>query len=1193
MSQDLTETSKQEILLPGEDTVPFIGAMHPLKVERTEVHMPAGLSIQEMLVRAQPDPALLRDAVVFVDDWEIPRENWATVRPRPGRQVTARVIPVPRGGGGGGGKSPLRTILTIAVLAATIYFAAPLGAAMFGGMGLSASVTTALGGLVIGIAGQVLINTLAPIKPPKLPELSGGAGASAESPSLFLSGGQNDARPFDVIPQVLGFCRIFPPLASKSYTEPLGDKNYLRMLLTPGYGELALSDFKIGEDALTNYEDVESESVAGTAGDADLALFTNQVDQTTFNIALTESTSWIERTSDINGDELSIDITFPQGMFRLDSNGNRSAQTVQFEINFREVGSGTWLTPSSNIRQTADSYSTGTWTITGSRQQALQHGLAWDVSSQGQYEIRIRRITTDPSDTQTFNQGFWTALRTVTKTDPVSFTEAYLAKIALRIKATDQLNSTIDSFNCIAKTVCDDWNGVAWVSGETNNPASLFRYVLQGAANVNAVADNEINLTKLQEWHDFCVANGYTFNQVRDFRASVQETLEDICAAGRAGLTLEDGKWSVVIDDTVSTVTTHITPRNSWGFQFEKGFDDEHEAWRVRFVNGDDGYRQDEMLVPFPGFTVESATVFGTLNLPGVTDPDHVYHLARYLGAVAQSRPERWSVAQDFESIVVRPGDRVRLTHDVIAAGLNSGRISSVTLNGSGYATAIDIDEPVFMDAATRYAVVVRRGYSTDTSQIWEVQPIGGAEQTSLTFITPVDSSLLPEVGDLFSFGLWGSEVEEASVLRIDPERDFAARITMVPYTSTLFDTDLETPPTFTPNLTALTTLSAPTLIQISTDESVLRRGAGDTIVPGAEIQVEPLDNITAPFLEVQQRLSGTDEPYRNSSVDRTSNDETRIFITSVRQGEQWDFRFRWNQETLLPSGWAYSPGVTIVGKSSAPDALTGLTISIFGGQAHLRWNEPTELDVRLGGRVEFRHAQAQTGASITDSVSIGQAAQARALFASLPAKAGTYFARTIDADGNIGGIVSISTKQASLLSFADVDSLDEASLFLGTHDNTFNDSGTLKLLGAGNFDDIADLDLMTANIDSYGGVSTTTGTYDFATGFDLTTVKKVRLTTRITSTIVNVNDLVDDRTDNIDDWEDFDGTQQAEADVIVFVRHTDDDPAASPTWSDWVRLESAEFEARGFDFKAELTTDSTAYNILVTELGVDVEELA
>ena len=119
-------------------------------------------------------------------------------------------------------------------------------------------------------------------------------------------------------------------------------------------------------------------------------------------------------------------------------------------------------------------------------------------------------------------------------------------------------------------------------------------------------------------------------------------------------------------------------------------------------------------------------------------------------------------------------------------------------------------------------------------------------------------------------------------------------------------------------------------------------------------------------------------------------------------------------------------------------------------------------------------------------------------------------------------------------------------------------------------------------------------GTYYFTQGIDLGSVKNVRLTNRLGIAIYNVNNYIDSRISNIDDWEDFDATLNGGADATVYVRHTDDNPGVSPvSWSSWERLDSAEFEARAFQFYVVLERDSADYNIMVSELGINVDEIS
>jgi hypothetical protein len=282
-----------------------------------------------------------------------------------------------------------------------------------------------------------------------------------------------------------------------------------------------------------------------------------------------------------------------------------------------------------------------------------------------------------------------------------------------------------------------------------------------------------------------------------------------------------------------------------------------------------------------------------------------------------------------------------------------------------------------------------------------------------------------------------------------------------------------------------------------------------------------------------------------------------------------------------------------VTGQTNDPEALNDLTISTFGGSALLRWSLPTELDVLFGGTIQFRHSHetVSANASWSASVGIGTGSQGSDKSVVLPLKQGTYLARVFDKGGRNSAIVKIDTKQASVLVYSDADTdIVEEGAFGGTHTNTIVDGVTLKLAGAGEVDDIVDVDSV-VDWDATGGIEAS-GTYDFLLGFDLTTVKKVRLTTDINAIVTNVIDLIDSRTDNIDTWEDIDGDTSGEADARVQVRVTDDDPAGSPTWTAWNDLESSEYTARGFDFRLQMTSSNTAFNIFVTKLQVKAEEV-
>lgn len=280
-----------------------------------------------------------------------------------------------------------------------------------------------------------------------------------------------------------------------------------------------------------------------------------------------------------------------------------------------------------------------------------------------------------------------------------------------------------------------------------------------------------------------------------------------------------------------------------------------------------------------------------------------------------------------------------------------------------------------------------------------------------------------------------------------------------------------------------------------------------------------------------------------------------------------------------------------ISGLLAPPQEPQNLTISTIGGLAVLRWDLSVDLDVRIGGRIEFRHSPNESD-GWTQSTSIGEAQAGTQTVVVLPLKPGVYLAKCRDSSSIESTIAaSVVTSQATALAFANVDTITEHPVFSGTKTNcAVDDSGNLTLSGMGLFDDIPDFDSV-SSLDYYGGLSTT-GTYLFSGGIDLGGVMPVRLTSHLAASIINQLDLIDDREENIDDWVSFDGVTAAEADAGVFVRSTNDNPSGSPTWGAWNRLDSAEFSNRAFEFKVELASFDPAYNIAISELQVTAEEV-
>lgn len=321
--------------------------------------------------------------------------------------------------------------------------------------------------------------------------------------------------------------------------------------------------------------------------------------------------------------------------------------------------------------------------------------------------------------------------------------------------------------------------------------------------------------------------------------------------------------------------------------------------------------------------------------------------------------------------------------------------------------------------------------------------------------------------------------------------------------------------------------------------------------------------------------------------------DATIIDVFDVAPG-LYDVRVKAINDIGVSSAWATRRNVEILGLAVAPSGITGLSLQAAGGLAILTWDLSPDLDVRIGGKIRVRHSSALADAVWESSVSIGSAVTGNTTVAVLPLKEGTYLVKAEDSTGNLSGVAAgISTKQASALAWSPLTSVQEDDDFTGAHDGTFVDAGEL-VLGSGTlFDSMpGSFDDATGSFDFANGVASS-GIYDFATGMDLGSVQPVRLTSLLSVSATSVNAMFDATGGLFDSASGlFDGTEGAPVDAYVEVRETDDDPAGTPTWSAWKRLDAAEFNARAFDFRARLTSGDPNFTIKVSQLRVAAANL-
>lgn len=924
----------QEVLT-SEDVVQYTVAHKPFSMDRVQGELPAGCTLSEIAEAAVPDERRRGFLRLYVGGENIDRKLWHRVRPKPGSVVTGRVVPR----GPGGGKNPLRLVVMLALVVLTIFTAGALAPLLAVAIGVSVTVAGAIITTAMSVASMLLMNALFPTKKPKLQNQSGQNPQS--SPTYFLQGSRNQPNPFGIVPKVLGRHRMRPPYGANPYTEVVGDDQYLRMLFVWGTGPLNIEDLKIGETPISNFQDVEIEHRFGYPSDTPHTLYPGDVFEDPYDIVLKSESGWITRTSQVEADELSIDVSFPRGIAHYTKKGKREAYQVDFNVEYRLVGdSGAWTKAydaSTPLDQQGPTFPS--MKAADANTATIRRGLRWKVSTRGQYDVRMVRVTPDITEAsvaeRTMDEAHWIALRTFTNRSPINLTG--LASTAIRIRASDQLNGVVDQLSAIVTSIVPDYDYLTdtWILRATSNPASLYREVLQGAGNARPIADAKVHLEDLKVWHDECRINNREFNQVRDFQSSVWEALSDIAAAGRGSPSFRDGKWTVVVDRPKSTISQHFTPRNSWGFTGDKTFAKMPHGFRIRFVNRDKDWKQDERIVYDDGYDETNATEFEGLELPGVTDPNQIWSDGRTHIAQARLRPERYTINTDMEHLVCTRGDRVKVAHDVPAWGLAEGRIASVVLNGSGDMTGVVLDEFVPMEPSRQYAIRFR--FKDNSS--WEGSIVTApGEQYGVTFVTPVAPANTPEPGDLFMAGISTMVTTDCLVLAIQPGRDLVAKLTLVDYAPDVFTAGSGAIPPFNSNISPVPGASYPVVSDIRSDENVLQRNNDGSLSARIALTFAFVglraSNVTAVELQYKHQ-DGDDNAW--SALPSLNTNVRDTYITNVDEGQAYEIRTRYRLSNGDPGNWSPVITHTVIGKSTPP--VKPVNFRLDGGQ--LLWDYP------------------------------------------------------------------------------------------------------------------------------------------------------------------------------------------------------------------------------------------------------------
>ncbi|CCJ07112.1 hypothetical protein [Methylocystis sp. SC2] len=767
-------------LLDPEDGARIIVADY-FRSARREFRAPAGATIAEIVAHALPgaNESIWPYLAVYydLDSAALDRKFWRLYRPKPNATLLIAMAP------GRGGV--LRSVLAIGVAALAIaaqqYWAVSLAPAF----GLGAAATTVGSGIItagVTIGGLALVNALVPLK-----RESQTLGLPS-SPTYATSGFSNAINPNGVFPNPLGRGRVALPYIVRPYFYAANGQNYVAGIVGC-QGPVEISNIRIGDTPIERFRDIQYEVRQGLPDDEPFTIVTeNLAEERREPMGLrradtaTHGPPWRFTARDCTRVEL--DVTANGGLFVMvtttfgsTTSTNPFPVTVPHVIRYRKAGTTPWTEVG--------------WDVGGYSRREITFTRSIDLPTRDVYEFQLERLLGDVDDLNAWNQNqqwqtecVWTAMRCWRPEYPINM-PVPVAGIAFRLRATDQLNGALRDLNCEVATIGLDYDAETetWVERAIDSPASLYRHVLQSAANPRPLADAKINLAQLEnETHPFCLENDISYFRFIDYPTTTWEVLQDVCAAMFSIPFFDGAKWGVVTDWRKDKVVGMVSSANAWNVSMQKRFIDALDGVVVKFYDEENDFKEANRIVPWPEF---AGDVIRTEQIEpaGVVDARLAYWHGRKREYEALLRPETISFDMDVEHITFQIGDRLSASFDM----LTSEQASGTVLHVSG--SIVQLDIAVEMIEGQSYVLRLRKLAETedeDTDRVIDRTVTTVPGRTSALFLTGTGEA--PAEGDLFQFGPSMHFAEDVIPIGKEPAEGLTCKIHVVPYAGAMFD---------------------------------------------------------------------------------------------------------------------------------------------------------------------------------------------------------------------------------------------------------------------------------------------------------------------------------------------------------------------------------------------------------------------
>jgi hypothetical protein len=373
--------------------------------------------------------------------------------------------------------------------------------------------------------------------------------------------------------------------------------------------------------------------------------------------------------------------------------------------------------------------------------------------------------------------------------------------------------------------------------------------------------------------------------------------------------------------------------------------------------------------------------------------------------------------------------------------------------------------------------------------------------------------------------------------------------------------------------------VSAPASVTL--DDQLIEYSDG-VVITALDVTIGASPDSFVDYYQVEYKLS-TDTDY----IIHAQGKGLTQRILNVKDGFTYNVRVR-AFNTLGVSSTYTSASRTIVGGIAPPSDVTDFSCNIIGGDAHLSWQQITDLDLAY---YQIRYSTQTSGASWANSVSLVEKVARPATSVTVPARVGSYLIKAVDKNGNFSSNETIiETNVSTIGNYNAVATQTESPTFSGTKFQTVVSDGTLRLdsselfdSATGNFD--SGTSFFDSGVTSYDLYSE--GTYLFSSPIDIGAVYTSRVTASITQTSDNLDDLFDLRTGDFDDAQsNFDGDTPANCNAHIEIALSNN----NITYTTFRNFVVGDYTARYYKFRVTLRSFDLASTPVISALSVSID---